>query len=218
MPARLRSGLLRLLLLGLPAVAACAADDLDLTLVSGVAAGMPPADDHPAPAPAPVPPPPPPPAPGPPAKVIRPGWDFEPIGGVRFGGIVGAGVDPTLTYVLRGSVDPQLSGTVGISGVAIALGARWTNRQHAWVIDQEGMHLVVDTETALAPRLIAAYRWDDRRRSPAFWRGIAPVGGWYWGGELDVLLGGLAFAVQATWRQHDHEQTPRVDLAYGLDF
>jgi hypothetical protein len=145
-------------------------------------------------------------------------WDLEILNGVRFGGIIGASIDNTLTYETRRAVEPELDADVGVGGTTCALGARWTLERRHWVMTSNGRSLDFDYNTAIVPKAIASYRWEDRKRSPSLWRGMPADGGWYYGGEVDVLVHAIALATQVTWEQEHHQHAPRFTLAYGFGF
>jgi hypothetical protein len=145
-------------------------------------------------------------------------WDLDTFAGVRFGGIIGASFDNTLTYDLRAAVMPEASADIGVGGVTFGLGARWTLSKKQWTLSNQGLSLGYDSTTAIILRAIAPYRWEDRHRHPSLWRGIVSDGGWYYGGEMDILIDSTALAAQATWEMHDRSRGLRYTLAYGFGF
>jgi hypothetical protein len=145
-------------------------------------------------------------------------WDLEAFAGVRFGGIIGASFDNTLTYDCHGAVMPELSTDIGVGGVTFGLGARWLLSKKEWTLSNSGLSLNYDSNTAIILRAISPYRWEDRHRHPSLWRGIVSDGGWYYGGEVDVVVDNLALAAQATWEMRSRGHGPRYTLAYGFGF
>jgi hypothetical protein len=150
--------------------------------------------------------------------VPRSHWDLDMLSGVRFGGIIGASLDNTLSYRLPGPVEPELSADVGVSGATFGLGARWSLNDRQWTLSNQGLSLDYDSNTAILARAIAPYRWEGRKRAPSIWHGMTADSGWYYGGEVDVLVDNFALAVQATWEEERHQHAPRFTLAYGFGF
>jgi len=151
-------------------------------------------------------------------QVPRSRWDLDMLSGVRFGGIIGASIDNTLSYRLPGPLDPELSAAVGVSGATFELGARWSLSDRQWTLSNQGLSLDYDSNTAILARAIAPYRWEGRKRAPSIWHGMTADSGWYYGGEVDVLVDNFAIAVQATWEEERHQHAPRFTLAYGFGF
>lgn len=136
--------------------------------------------------------------------------------GLRFGGIIGAAAELGLRYDPGWQVQPELTAEAGISGTKVALGGRWLLRQRQWKLDAGGLKLDGDSSTAITPRAVALYRWEEEHRRPAFWRGMHVGEGWHLGGEVGVSLHGVALDAAVTWRRGSSQ--PSWTLAYGLAF
>jgi len=145
-------------------------------------------------------------------------WDLDWFAGTHFGGIIGASIDNALTYDFHGAVMPELTGDVGIGGATIGLGARWFLSKKQWTLSSNHLSFDYDSFSAITLRAIAAYRWEDHQGHPSFWRGMPSDGGWYRGGELDVMVDGLTLAGQVTWESERHDPGPHYTLSYGFGF
>lgn len=145
-------------------------------------------------------------------------WDLDWFSGLHFGGIIGASIDNALTYDLHGSVMPELTADVGISGATVGLGARWSLSAKQWSLSSKGLSFDYDSYSAIAVRAIGSYRWDDHDRSPSFWHGMPGNGGWYRGGEVEVMVEGLAVVGQVTWTTTHRDPGPHYTLSYGFGF
>jgi len=143
-------------------------------------------------------------------------WDPEPVCGVRFGGIIGASFDNSLSYDLRSKETPVLNADIGVSGMELGAGIRYSLGHTTYAVINDGMPMTYHSNSAVTLRLIAPYRWMDNKHAPSIWYGISSISGWHYGAEVDLLVENLAITAQATWAAQDH--SPHVTLAYGFGF
>jgi len=145
-------------------------------------------------------------------------WDMDWLAGLHFGGIIGASFDSALTYDTRAALMPELTADLGVSGATFGIGPRWTFGTKQWTLSSNGLTVGYESLSAISLRAIASYRWMDHATSPSFWHGMPSNGGWYHGGEVNVVVDGLALATQVTWAASHRDRGPHLTLSYGFGF